>query len=802
MPTLKQKSLKNGMLAAQEAKVAQHIPYLRHVDANTIRTRDGYFLQVIEISGISFETDDQWHLDSKMHHRSQLWQGIADSRLAIYTHIIRTETNDYPEGNFSNDWAQAFDDEYKARLLKKRMFKTRQFITIVRRNATGKAHILPQLTQMLVGKVDKREQQMQEKQAIEHLNDVVGQVVQNFSDYGARVLSMREAANGELHSDAIGFLSYLVNLDDGHTRVPEMEIAQYIPASRISFARESFEIRGAASHSQRAAAMLSVKEYPNATGTGMLDAMLRLPHEFIITQSFAFIGRNTALTAMRRQQRKLQAGGDGAESLEQDIFEAINNVASGHSAFGQHHMTVMPHARSVEGLKKAINEVIAACMELGVTPVREDINQESAFWAQMPANFGYIARSALISTKNFSGFASFHTFPTGKPHGNHWGEAVSLFATTSGAPYYFSFHERDVGNFTLIGPTGTGKTVLLGFMVAQAQRLKPRTIFFDKDRGAEIFIRAFGGDYTVVKQGTPTGLNPFLLDDTPDNRAFLIEFLKVLATVDDPTPLTPADDEQIAAAVNSNFTVEPQYRNLRQLTAFFSGYENMTDTPLQRRLEKWHSGRERSWLFDNDEDTLALGNNTIGFDLTSILDTPYARIPWLMYIFHRVDALLDGTRTIIMLDEGWKLLDDEVFATRIKNWEKTIRKQNGLLGFATQSPSDALQAKVGKAIIEQSPTQIFLPNHKAQKQEYCEGFGLTEQEYEIIRSTSPESRRFLLKHGRHSMIAQLDLNGLDDFMPVLSGRTETVNLLDEIRAEVGDDPDKWLPIFNARRTEV
>lgn len=800
MPTLTQKSLKHGTTAALEAKVSQHVPYVRHLDESTIRTRDGYLLQVVEISGISFETDDQWHLDSMMNHRAQLWQGIADSRLAIYTHIIRTETHDYPKGKFNNAWAAELDSTYKERLLQKRMFKTRQFITIVRRKATGKAHILPQLTQMLIGKVDQREQKAQEAQAIEHLNDVVGQVVSNFSHYSARVLKMSESDSGELFSEAIDFLSYLVNLEEKKTRVPEMEIGEYIPASRISFARESFEVRGA--ENLRVGAILSVKEYPSATGTGMLDAMLRLPHEFVITQSFAFIGRNSALTAMRRQQRKIQAGGEGARALEADLDDAIDSVASGHSAFGQHHMTIMPHATSVEGLKKAINEIIAASMEIGVTPVREDINQESAFWAQLPANFGYIARAALISSQNFSGFASFHTFPTGRAHGNHWGEAVTLLATTSGAPYYFNFHDRDVGNFTCIGPTGTGKTVLLGFLVAQAQRLLPRTVFFDKDRGAEIFLRACGGEYTVVKQGEYTGLNPFLLPDTPDNRGFLIEFLKVLATVDDPTPLTPADEEQIAAAVNANYNVPEDHRTLRQLSVYFSGYQTSAETSLEKRLEKWHSGRERAWLFDNDEDTLSLGNRTLGFDLTSILDTPYARIPWLMYIFHRVDALLDGTRTLIMLDEGWKLLDDEVFSTRIKNWEKTIRKQNGLLGFATQSPSDALDAKIGKAIIEQSPTQIFLPNHKADKDEYCKGFGLTEQEYEIIRSTAPESRRFLLKHGRHSVIARLDLNGMDDFVAVLSGRTETVNLLDTIRNEVGNDPQVWLPIFNERRKEV
>ena len=217
------------------------------------------------------------------------------------------------------------------------------------------------------------------------------------------------------------------------------------------------------------------------------------------------------------------------------------------------------------------------------------------------------------------------------------------------------------------------------------------------------------------------------------------------------------------------------------------------------RLRRWHSDGDKAWLFDNEKDSLSLENNAIGFDLTTILDDPVSRTPWLMYIFYRVNSLLNGQKTIIMLDEGWKLLDDPAFASRIKDWMKTIRKLNGILGFATQSAKDALSSSVGDTIIEQSPTQIFLPNSKAKESDYCHGFGLSSHELKIIKTLTPESRCFLLKHGNHSVIAKLDLTGLEEYISVLSGRAESVQELERLMSQHGQTTEKWLPHFQKKK---
>ncbi|MEM9589312.1 MAG: hypothetical protein AAGA03_18675, partial [Planctomycetota bacterium] len=149
----------------------------------------------------------------------------------------------------------------------------------------------------------------------------------------------------------------------------------------------------------------------------------------------------------------------------------------------------------------------------------------------------------------------------------------------------------------------------------------------------------------------------------------------------------------------------------------------------------------------------------------------------------------------------WKAVDDPVFEPRIRDWLKVIRKQNGLLVFGTQSAKDAAECRIGDSIIEQSAVNVFMPNDKATKEHYVGKFALTETEFDIVRSLPAKSRQFLIRQGGKSVVVEMNLGGMDDEIPVLSGSEANVNLLDQIRAEVGDDPDVWMPIFHERRLQ-
>lgn len=500
------------------------------------------------------------------------------------------------------------------------------------------------------------------------------------------MLTRYETAGG-VHSEPLEFLSSLFNASLPPKFEPEGDLGMHIPARRVSFGHEAIELGKRGTDPRRYQAIVSIKDFPGRTAPGVLDELYRLPIETTSSQSLATVERGEAPGRMKLALRRMKAGEDDAHSLRDELAIATDEVAAGQAGFGEHHTTIAIHAQSLEQVDAGVAEVVAILADNGINAVREDIALEPAFWAQFPGNFRYIARRGLISTTNFAAFSSLHNFPVGQRTGNHWGEAVTLLETTAAGPYHFNFHHYDLGNFTVIGPSGSGKTVLLTFLLAQARRFDPRIILFDKDRGAELFIRAIGGRYDRLRPEAHAELNPLQLDDTPTNRKFLLAWLELLAG-----GLDEAEQNMVRDALETNFLQPPERRRLSHLVQLFRGAGRPHARDLHARLRPWWGDGEHAWLFDNERDTTDLAARTIGFDMTAILDDPKLRTPAMLYFFHRVEERLDGDPTIIVFDEGWKALDDEVFVGRIRDWEKTIRKRNGIVGFATQSASEPCSA--------------------------------------------------------------------------------------------------------------
>jgi type IV secretion system protein VirB4 len=215
-------------------------------------------------------------------------------------------------------------------------------------------------------------------------------------------------------------------------------------------------------------------------------------------------------------------------------------------------------------------------------------------------------------------------------------------------------------------------------------------------------------------------------------------------------------------------------------------------------------------VFDNPQDTIDLQKaNIIGFDYTDIIDNPEVRVPVINYLLHRLEELIDGRPLIYVMDEFWKILDGEGGLKEFaKNKQKTIRKQNGLGIFATQSPEDALKSSISAALIEQTATMILLPNPNASREDYIDGLKLTDAEYQVVKGLDERSRCFLVKQGHASSVCQLNLRGMDDALAVISASTDNIEILRQVlerkSAEKGvpaDElqPEDWLDDFYANR---
>jgi type IV secretion system protein VirB4 len=790
-----------------ETPVSQYVPYSHHVSDTIISTKGAEYLSVWKFEGRAHQAASDDDLFQWLDELNNLVKGIGTENVSFWTHVVRRRVYEYPDSEFNNVFCRQLDAKYRESFTGYNLMVNDLYITIVFRPVADK------VLSFFAKKEKETPQQKQERQerCISALNDINRTFGKALRSYGPELLGVYDR-NGHAYSSALEFLAFLVNGEWMPMPICRDRFCNYMVMNRPFFSKwgEIGEVR--TTRGNRMFGMVEVGDYDEGTEPGQLNVLLELPFEFVLTQSFSCLSLPAAKGFLQKHKQHLIDSKDVAITQVQEMDVVLNDLQAKKFIMGEHHATVTVFGSSADDVREHMALVNSALLEVSVAPKNVDLALEAGYWAQLPAVWEYRPRPSPITSQNFLCFSSLHNFMTGKPNGNPWGPAVTILKTVSGTPLYFNFHhsklDEDVtdkrlpGTTALYGKTGTGKTVFLTFLLAQAQKFKPRMVLFDKDRGMEIAVRAMGGRYFPLQIGTPTGWNPFQLDPTAKNLDMMKQLVKKLASIGG--EVNEHDDKEISLALDGLMTkiTDKRLRRLSLLLQFLPNpetYDPGARPTVHARLLKWTEGHEYGWVFDNPTDALDLNTHQMyGFDITEFLDAPEVRTPIMMYLIYRTQAMIDGTRFAYVFDEFWKPLDDEHFEDLARNKVKTIRKENGLFIFCTQEPGDALSKPVGATLTQQCSTVVCLPNQKAVFEDYKRACNFTEHEFEAFKELSEDGRRFLIKQGANSAIAEFDLTGFDDELLVLSGTPDNAELCEQVIEEVGEDPAVWLPVFYER----
>lgn len=800
-------------MLSPDAPISEFIPLSTHVSPTVIKTTGGDYMLVWHLGGLPFVGREEWELEHRHNTFNRMLQTLRApdfTNVAFWVHDVRRKRRIKTDSKFGQTFNQQLSDGYFASLSSQKLMQNELYLTMIYRPIVSGKRLTEKSSNL-------QQLQEQQDQAIAKVLELASNVEAVLKDYAPYRLGMYEAKNGVVFSEALEFFGYVLNRIDEPVPVLPAPVYNYLPVSRHTFASKTgdFVVTTPTGHNHFGA-ILNVKEYTDATYPGILNGLKYLDFEYVVTHSFSPMGRQDALKVLDRTKGMMISSGDKAVSQIAELDYAMDQLASGNFVLGEYHFSFAVYADSQEALAQNIAMTRAELSNAGFVSVKEDLAVTAAYYAQFPANWKYRTRLANVSSLNFLGLSPLHNFATGKKENNPWGECVTTLQTTNGQPYFFNFHathpaenslgEKAIANTMVIGKSGTGKTALINFLLSQVQKLQPvpTIFFFDKDRGAEIFVRACGGNYLALENGQPTGFNPFQCENNETNVQFLSDLIKVLAGK---SVYSAREEEDIFRAVE-NMLDTPEH--LRSMTNLQKSLPNMGDDGLYARLRKWTAGNSLGWVFDNPVDTINLEKaSIIGFDYTDVIDNVEVRVPVINYLLHRLEELIDGRPLIYVMDEFWKILDGggalKEFA---KNKQKTIRKQNGLGIFATQSPEDALASDISASLIEQTATLILLPNPNASREDYIEGLKLTDAEYQVVKSLDERSRCFLVKQGHAATVCQLNLRGMDDALAVISSSTDNIEIMHQVvekaahKAGVAADdlsPDAWLQDFYDNR---
>lgn len=770
-------------------RLADHLPWAALVAPGIVLNKDGSFQRTAAFRGPDLESATEPELVSACARANNALRRLG-SGWAMFFEAERREAIGYPLSAFPDPASWLVDEERRAAFEgSDRHFESRYHLTLL---------FLPPADQ-----ADAASRALLEREAApgRDWRAALG----SFRAETDRVFDLLAGIMPEVRPlDDEATLTYLHATISPHAHgiaVPDTPI--YLDALLVDTELSSgLEPRLGEVHLRT----ITVPGMPNATRPGILDALNHQAFGYRWVTRFIALDKTEATKTLGRIRRQwfnkrksvgqllrevmynqpAQLLDSDADNKAADSDLALQALGSDTVSFGYLTTTITVGDRDRSRVEEKLRSVERIVNGLGFTAVREGVNAVEAWLSSLPGQVYANVRQPLVHTLNLAHLIPLSSVWAGPERNAHLGGPPLLCAETSGStPFRLSSHVGDVGHMLVVGPTGAGKSVFLSLLAMQFRRYPAAQIyFFDLGRSARAATLAMGGVHHPLgleAEGAATrAFQPLRRIDVPEERAWAAEWIAALLAHEQ-VAVTPEVKEAVWSALASLASTSPDERTLTGLSLL------LQSASLRAALAPWTLGGTFGRLLDAAQDQLALADVQC-FETEALMASPQAIAPVLSYLFHRLEERFTGRPTLLVLDEAWKFLDHPMFAARIREWLKTLRKKNVAVLFASQSLADIAGSSVAPAILESCPQRIFLPNDRAiepQSRHAYDAFGLNARQIELISRATPR-RHYYLQSARGNRLFELDLGPV---ALALCGASDPASQqrIDALLAETRDD---------------
>ncbi|USA60977.1 conjugal transfer protein TrbE [Qipengyuania citrea] len=742
-------------------RLADFLPWAALVAPGVVLNKDGSFQRTARFRGPDLDSSTPAELVATTARLNSALRRLG-SGWSIFVEAVRRPALDYPVCAFPDPASALVERERAAQFAEEGAhFESRYYLTFLwMPPAEDAARAESWLYEGRAEKgVDPRE------------------LLEGFADRTDRLLRLFE-----------GFFPEVQWLDDGNTlsylhscistrlhdvRVPEtpMHLDALLADEPLT---GGLEPRLGAAHLRT----LTVIGFPSATFPGLLDELNAQGFTYRWSTRAIMLDKSDAtklLSKIRRQwfaKRKSVAAilkevmtneasvlvdSDAANKAE-DADAALQELGADHVglALVTATVTVWDEDPALAAEKLRLAEKVIQGRDFSC--VTEGMNAIEAWLGSLPGHVYANVRQPPVSTLNLAHMMPLSAVWAGPEHDAHFAAPPLFYAKTEGStPFRFALHVGDVGHSLVVGPTGAGKSVLLAMMAMQFRRYAGSQIFaFDFGGSIRAAALACGGDWQDLgsslseESDEAVLLQPLARIDEPAERNWASEWLQAILAAEGVT-VDPETKDHLWSALSSLASAPVAERTVTGLAVL------LQSQALKQALAPYCVGGPFGRLLDAECERL--GEASFQAFETEGLTGSAAAPAVLSYLFHRIEGRLDGSPTLIIIDEGWLVLDSPAFAAQLREWLKTLRKKNASVVFATQSLADIETSAIAPAIIESCPTRIFLPNDRAVEPQILgiyRRFGLNDRQIEIL-SRATAKRDYYCQSSRGNRLFELGL---------------------------------------------
>ena len=747
---------------AKADRLADHLPWAALIAPGVVLNKDGSFQRSARFRGPDLESATEAELISACARANNVLKRFGTG-WALHIEAERCEALGYPESRFPDAASWLVDEERRAGFeAAGQHFESRHVLTLTFLPPADQADSAGRL---LIERADNGEGR-DWRQALGSFVAETNRAFDLFSGFMPEVAALDD-------EETLTYLHAAISGRRHRVSVPETPIyldallADTPLAGGLEPMLGNMHLR-----------TLTVLGFPNLSRPGILDALNHQDFGYRWVTRFIALDKTDAtkaLTKLRRQwfnKRKsvtallrevlynqpAQLLDSDADNKTADADLALQALGGDHVAFGHLTVTITVADADRARVEEKVRSVERIVNGLGFTCIREGLNAVEAWLSSLPGQIYANVRQPLVHTLNLAHLMPLSSVWAGPARNDHLAGPPLLYATSSGStPFRLSSHVGDVGHMLIVGPTGAGKSVLLALLALQFRRYEGAQIYvFDKGFSARAAVLGMGGGHHALGLGGEDGpgsiaFQPLRHIDQSASRAWAAEWIGALLE-HERVLVTPDIKETVWSALGNLASAAPDERTLTGLSLLLQSVQ------LRSALAPYTLEGPFGRLLDAAEEELAIADVQC-FETEALMGQSGVVAPVLTYLFHRLEQRFTGRPTLVVLDEAWVFLDHPLFAARIREWLKVLRKKNVAVVFATQSLADIAGSTIAPAIIESCPQRILLPNDRAVEPQSLAAyarFGLSERQIELISRAAPK-RQYYLQSARGNRLFELGL---------------------------------------------
>jgi type IV secretion/conjugal transfer VirB4 family ATPase len=738
---------------AKAERLFDHLPWVALIGPGLVLNKDGSFQKTLAFRGPDLASSTDAGLVAT---RAQLNNALRrlGSRWCLHIEALRAGALDYPTSQFPDAVSALVDDERRAAFeAEETHFESRYFLTFTYlppEEAISTAESL-----LLENAPSGRGAEGMYRAA---LGGFLASVRQIADILGAIMPEVRELDDDE----TLTYLHGCISTKRHYVRTPDT------PAYLDAFLCDD-DFQGGLFPRLGGQFMrtISVRAYPTTSSPGLLDRLNELGVAYRWTCRFMPLDKEDARKAVTLVRKRWFAKRKGVMALikeavtkEPSLLEdpdatakasdadaALAILGGDYASIGYFTPTITLMGPDADRLADRVREVESAINRAGFVCKVEDVNAVEAWLGSIPGQAYADLRRPLVSSLNLCDMMPMSAIwpgPSRNAHltaecakrGHQGAQPPLMFARTAGTtPFRFDLHQGDVGHTMIVGPTGSGKSVLLNTIALQWLRYpEAQVFFFDKGASSRASTLLAGGQFFVLGgDQSDLAFQPLADLEGPEDKTWAQEWVQDIVSAEG-VEITPGVKDEIWGALNNLASGPPEQRTLTLLAA------TIQDQAVKSALLPYTLAGPHGHLLDAQDNSRVTARWQT-FEMSELMGSKAALQPVLTYIFRTLERRFDGRPTLLVLDEAWLFLDQGVFAAKIREWLKTLRKFNVAVVFATQSLADVARSSIAPALIESCPTRVFLPNpdaHTPQIASLYEGFGLNAQQLQIVAGATPK----------------------------------------------------------------